>query len=99
MLVAQAPVKPLPGLPDYAAYGYYDLAAICFERNLVSGGKAPELRARLIQDDINVIQDLPREAKPYSKEKQRERKHKVPVVPGTPQAPPAARIKAEARRA
>jgi hypothetical protein len=84
-----APLAPLPGCPDYAGYNYYELASICFERNLVSGGNAQVLRTRLIQDDINVIQDLPREAKSYSKEKVRGRKNTAPVVPNAPRAAPA----------
>jgi hypothetical protein len=84
-----APILPLTGRPDYEQYGYYQLASICFERNLVSGGNASTLRSRLIQDDINVIQGLTREAKSYSKEKVRGRKNEAPVVPNAPQVAPA----------
>ena len=94
-----AQILPLPGRPDYAGFNYYQLSAICFERNLVSGGKVDALRARLIQDDINVIQVLPREAKPYSKEKVRGRKNMAPVVPNAPQAAPAVYTKSVTNRA
>jgi len=94
-----APRSPLPGCPDYAVYNYYQLASICFERNLVSGRNAQTLRSRLIQDDVNVIQDLPREAKSYSKEKVRERKYKAPIVPNAPQASPAVYSKTGTKRA
>lgn len=90
--VSQA-VTPLPVRPSYDEYTYYQLAALCFERNLVSGGKENILRNRLVQDDINVIQGLPREAKTYAKEKDRARKHKAPVVPGAPPAPPAVALR------
>jgi hypothetical protein len=93
-----ASVQPLPGRPDYAPFTYYQLASLCFERNLVSGGNAPTLRSRLIQDDINVINQLPREAKPYSKDNPRGRKNKAPIVPNAPQAPPAVHVKVERKR-
>ncbi|KAF2643889.1 hypothetical protein P280DRAFT_514880 [Massarina eburnea CBS 473.64] len=87
--VRAAPVKPLPGMSDYEQYDYYQLAALCHERNVVSGQGVAVIRQRLIQDDINVVQGLPRDAKPYAKEKKRARKTVAPKVPNAPAAPPA----------
>ncbi|KAF2251118.1 hypothetical protein BU26DRAFT_592206 [Trematosphaeria pertusa] len=84
-----ASVTPLSGLPSYAEYNYYQCAALCFERNLISGGNAEILRNRLIQDDINVTRNLPREAKPYSRETRRKRENQAPIVANAPTAPPA----------
>jgi hypothetical protein len=86
-------IEPLPGLPDYKAYDYFDLVALCQQRNLVSGGDIHIIRARLVHDDINVINDLPREAKSYAKEKTRPRARAAPVVPNAPVAPAAPTIK------
>ena len=90
---ASSGLTPLPGLPTYEGYHYYQLSALCHERNIVSGGNTAELRKRLIQDDINVVNNLPREAKPYHKDTKRARVHQPPVVPGAPQARPAVSVR------
>lgn len=80
-------------LPNYHAYAYYECASLCCERNLISSGNVFELQARLTQDDINLIQGLPREAKPYSKQNPRDRMRAAPTVPNAPKAPPAQNVK------
>lgn len=56
-----APLQPLPGGEDYSQYNYYQLLAVCRERQIYSTGDTQEVRNRLIQDDINVAQGLPRD--------------------------------------
>lgn len=84
----EAPIAPLPGRPTYGQYHYYQLVALCGERNIKSGNGTQAVRNRLIQDDINIIQNLPRDAKNYAKDA-REKKHVAPVVANAPIAPPA----------
>ncbi|KAJ4305577.1 hypothetical protein N0V90_001108 [Kalmusia sp. IMI 367209] len=95
LIVKSAPMAkvleltPLSGRPSYSEYGYYDLVALCHQRNIMSGGSTLDVRNRLIQDDINVDRGLPREAKNYVKDTKRKRGHEAPVVPNAPVALPA----------
>ncbi|KAF2867582.1 hypothetical protein BDV95DRAFT_581279 [Massariosphaeria phaeospora] len=76
-----------PNRPDYEPYKYNQLAALCEQRNIISKGSEHDLRDRLIQDDINVDNGLPREARAYAGK--RDRKTVAPIVPNAPVAGPA----------
>ena len=74
--------QPIAGGSDYKDYNYFQLAAICRDRNLVSGGKADVLRARLIEDDTLVHEGKERTNKsPYDYAKfKRNFKTQAPVA-------------------
>ena len=72
------PLTPLPSHPTYATYDYYALAALCRERNLLSGGCTPALRNRLVQDDINVAMGKKRDTKTGKGASRRVYVHGVP---------------------
>ncbi|KAJ8119142.1 hypothetical protein OPT61_g35 [Boeremia exigua] len=55
------PIQPLSGGEDYSQYKYYQLLAVCRERQIYSSGDTQEVRNCLIQDDINIQQGLPRD--------------------------------------
>ncbi|KAF3009913.1 hypothetical protein E8E13_010943 [Curvularia kusanoi] len=55
------PLAPLPGGEDYCQYKYYQLLAICRDRNIHCPGDTQEVRNLLIQDDINIARGLPRD--------------------------------------
>lgn len=83
-------VLPLPGLPNYQEYKYNDLAALCRERNIRSGGGEQKVRNRLIQDDMYVVDSEfdKRDAKNYSHVG---RAHQTvpPIVENAPKSEPA----------
>lgn len=70
----------MPSKSPYTNYNYFELAALCRERNIPSGGKAPVLRARLIQDDINMETGKEREVKKYKNSGRREYRTVAPVL-------------------
>jgi hypothetical protein len=65
--VVMPPVEP--GCLDYKEYHYYQLAAICRERNIHSRGGEEELRATLIRDDKAVREGTARDFVQYSRGK------------------------------
>lgn len=72
------PIPPLPGHPTYADIGYYQLTALCRQRNIPSSGNEQEVRNTLILDDSNVAQGLKREVS-KSQGSKRKYKHHPPM--------------------
>ncbi|KAL1593405.1 hypothetical protein SLS60_011013 [Paraconiothyrium brasiliense] len=88
----EAPIAHRPGRPSYAEYEYYELVALCRDRNIKSGGGDQAVRNRLIRDDIALDDGLPtRDAKNYAS--RNESKTVAPVVPNMPIAPPAVYVR------
>jgi hypothetical protein len=87
---APAP-QPLNGAVDYSQWGYYQLAALCRERGLISGGNVAIIRARLMADDVAVRDGTPRQDlckynRGTDTKPKREYKHTAPVTPAKPPA-------------
>ncbi|KAJ4351708.1 uncharacterized protein N0V89_007051 [Didymosphaeria variabile] len=88
----ELPIAHRPGRPSYAEYEYYELVALCRDRNIKSGGGDQAVRNHLIRDDIALDDRLPtRDAKNYTS--RNESKTLAPVVPNMPIAPPAVYVR------
>lgn len=74
------PLQPLPGSEDYSKYKYYELLAVCRERQIYSTRNTQEVRNCLIQDDINIELDLPRDIAKYKAWSSKHYLHKVPAA-------------------
>lgn len=74
------PLEPSPGVDDYSGYSYYELLAVCRDRNILGGGDTQEVRKRLIQDDINVKEGLPRDVVTWKGKVRKDLKHQTPAA-------------------
>lgn len=69
------------GLSDYSSFNYYQLAAICRERGLKSGGRTEHLRRVLTTDDKHIKNGTDREnLLRYKLKNKRVYKTEVPVL-------------------
>lgn len=74
------PLKPHPGALDYSEFKYGEVVAECRRRNIHGGGDTQTVRNRLMQDDINVKQGLPRDLASYKRKTRKAYKHEAPAA-------------------
>ncbi|UPX17357.1 uncharacterized protein EKO05_0007719 [Ascochyta rabiei] len=58
--IKSEPLKHSPGALDYSGFKYGELVAECRRRKILGDGSSQTVRNRLIQDNINARQSLPR---------------------------------------
>jgi hypothetical protein len=74
------PLEPSDDASDYSEFKYGELVAECRRRKILGGGCSQIVRNRLIQDDINMKQGLPRELISYKGRIRKHYKYEAPAA-------------------